>query len=189
MSLLHKTNSFRHRFHLTKHSARMRSTLVRFFTALFPFQPKLPTGLYQFYSLTATKVSRLCACAQSVFHVITKVYFDWSLPVVHFDCSNEGIGGPNSRSKSFALTWKIPRPTLSDFSKSNHFFSSVAKWGIYFGSELLSLAVRAKVQHAQTVHLHGLLPKQLAFQQQSRPISSPENLSEILYLITQYYFP
>ena len=37
MSLLHKTNSFRHRFHLTKHSARMRSTLVRFFTALFFF--------------------------------------------------------------------------------------------------------------------------------------------------------
>ena len=122
-----------------------------------PFHSKLPTGLYQWYILsTPTKVSWWC------FTQITFCLFQWR------------YWGPNSHSKSFALTWKIPRSTLSDLSKSSHFFSSVAKWGIYFGSKLLSLAVRAKVQHAQTVHLHGLLPKQLAFQQQSRPFSNPE---------------
>ena len=148
MSLLHRTRPHRHRFHFTKNT--LRACAVQ----------QCASSLHFSFFVSNFRLQTL--------------HFDGNQKM-HFDCSNGCIGGSNSYSKSFALTWKIPRPTLSDFSKTNHFFSSAAKWGIYFGSELLSLAVRANVQHAQKVHSYGLFPKQLASRQQFGPVQKPGN--------------
>ena len=76
LSLLHKTNQTQVSPHKTLCAhAQYTSALLH---CTFPFQPKLLYSdcvlVHNQYILTATKISRLCACAQSVFHVITKVF-------------------------------------------------------------------------------------------------------------------
>ena len=59
----------------------MRSTLVRFFIALLLFHPKLPTGLYQWYILSAAKI----------FLCVPQKYFNCALHKLHFVCTHKSI--------------------------------------------------------------------------------------------------